>query len=176
MPANGRADDLMGCRHVTAPQDGHRRLARGCGREGDLLDDRAQEPLAISHRGRFGFPDGGHIQGELADCFLLLVVSRASGSVFWATAYSRSRLGQRLQGRIPAFFQFACDQSILRIDGIILALGQPHRIACPFKPELPALFTRAGVPAPRSPGPRATSPAGRVAPPQRSTARTASSR
>jgi hypothetical protein len=81
------------------------------------------------------------MQGELANGLLLLwgqwgQVGLLSDRIFPFQA------AKRLQGRIPPLFEFAGDESVLRINRIILALGQPHHIAGPFQPELPALFAR----------------------------------
>src|SRR6266699_1253669 len=121
MPANRRADDLMACGHPTAPQDGHRSRA-GCGRgERNLLNDRAQEPLAISHRGRGSLPDGGHIQAELANRFLLFW-GQGHQRGFWATAYSRSR---RLWASKASFQRFWRSRATSRFSGSPASYWRP---------------------------------------------------
>jgi len=63
--------------------------------------------------------------------------------VFWATAYSRSRLPSASNAPFQRFSSsLASDQSVLRVNGIVLALGQAYGVARPFKPKLPSHFAR----------------------------------
>jgi hypothetical protein len=115
--------------------------------QGDVLDQTAQQLLALGRRGGLGPPEGREILGERQEAFALLGTDRAGGQLRACGV----RALKALQGGellVPLPLQATGDQAVLGLDGEAAA-ARARAICAGVRASRKAGATAASMPSPR---------------------------
>src|ERR1019366_1481850 len=123
--------ELVGGAGVPADPDPYPGLV-GLGQQGDVGDQGAQQPLAVLVAGGRGMPQARQVGGEFLQVSLAGQRRQRGGG----SLERLPGLGQGGEPGLPAGFQAAGDQAVLRFDGAEGALGPVSVVAGPFDGEL----------------------------------------
>ena len=96
--------------------------------QGDILEQRAEQLLAIAITRGGSEPDTLEVFTECKDRVTFFARKRARSCVFAIRELGFGRL-QFLQGAFPFCFKSTCDESVLRVDGAIASLGALRVVA-----------------------------------------------
>jgi hypothetical protein len=102
------------------------------GQQGDIRDQRAQQPLAIPRRSGRCVPQGSDVGGEGFE----LGARRQNGSCSLHLRECLLGFSQDDQPRFPAGFEVACHEPVLRLAAMECPLGPLGLVACALHGEL----------------------------------------
>jgi hypothetical protein len=110
-------------------------------RDTHLLEEHAQEDLAITVGGLVGTPQLGQIVGEAEDALAIDVVQLQTAALFelLVLALKTFDLGELV---VPSSLERACDDAVVGVARVVLTLGAFSLVLSSFDPQLPLLVER----------------------------------